>query len=139
MITLAKGGLYYYSIHQFGGQSYTDVSRDDENYLYVESAVKQKILTDASGKFKGDEEITKEEFVKLMTNLLGYSDIAKYSNIYVLPDEITNISDNAKGSAAICYALKILPVKDGDPFDGSSKVTWAEAASALYKALPYIK
>jgi len=139
MMTLAKGGLYYYSISQFSEKSFADVPKDDANYLFIESAVKQKILTDISGKFKGDEEITKEEFVKLLVNLLGYTDIAKHSNIYVLPGEITNISTDAKGSAAICYALQILPVKDGDAFDGSSKVTWAEAASALYKALSYIK
>lgn len=139
MMTIAKGGSYYYGTDQFNKQSFSDVPRDDENYFIIESAVKQKILTDISGEFKGDEEITKEEFVKLMTNLLGYSDIAKYSNIYVLPAGMANISDEAKGSAAICYVLKILPVKDGNAFNGSSKVTWAEAASALYRALQFIK
>ncbi|HHW00893.1 MAG TPA: hypothetical protein GXX36_15260 [Clostridiaceae bacterium] len=138
MMVFAKGGVYY-GIDPFSEQSYPDVTKDDENYFFVESAVKQKILTDISGEFNGNEKITKEEFVKLLANLLGYSDIAKYSNIYVLPAGITNISTDAKGSAAICYALGILPVKDGDSFDGSSKITWAEAASSLYKALPFIK
>jgi len=138
MMAIAKGRLYY-GIDQYTEQSYPDVPEDDENYFYVESAVKQKILTDISGEFKGDEEITKEEFVKLLVNLLGYSDIAKYSNIYTLPGGFKNISTDAKGSAAICYALGILPAKDGSIFDGSSKVTWAEAASSLYKALAFIK
>ncbi|HHW47893.1 MAG TPA: hypothetical protein GXX14_04640 [Clostridiaceae bacterium] len=138
MMAIAKGRLYYGS-DQFTEQSYPDVPTDDEIYFFVENAVKQKILTDVSGEFKGDEEITKEEFVKLLANLLGYSDIAKHSNIFALPAGITNISADAKGSAAICYALGILPVKSGSAFDGSSKVTWAEAANALYKALEFIK
>jgi len=138
MLVLAKGVLYY-GINQFSEQSYPDVPIDDENYIYVESAVQHKIITDISGEFKGNEEITKEEFVKLLANLLGYSDIAKFSNIYTLPAGMTNISADAKGSAAICYALEILPVKKGSAFDGSSKVTWAEAASSLYKALKFIK
>lgn len=137
MASLAKG-MMYYDAYRASASSFTDVSKDDENYIYIENAVRQKILLQTGGKFNGGAKITKEEFVQLLVNLLGYSDIVKHNGIFKV-DGVKNISADATGSVAICYALDILPVKPGETFDGSAKVTLAEASAALYKALEFIK
>lgn len=140
MLSLAKGILYYYESAQIQAQtqSFTDVPKDNEYFFFVENAVKQKILTQTGGTFKGDEKITKEEFVKLLTLTMGYGEVAKFSNIYKL-DGITAINSDNTGYVAICHALGVLPVQEGKAYDGSRPVTCAEAAVALYKALSFIK
>jgi len=137
MMSLAKGIQYYGNI-QLGGPSFKDVPKDDKYYSYVENAVIQKILTKTGGNFNGSELITKEEFTKLLVNLMGYTDIAARSEIYKLTNA-QNVGQDFIGSVAICYALDVLPVKDGATFVGNEKVTNAEAAVALYKALKYIR
>jgi hypothetical protein len=114
------------------------VSRDDGIYFYVENAVSQKILTETGGEFRGNDKITKQEFVKLLVNMLGYSEIARHSEIFKLSGA-QNIDNANVGYVAICSVLGILPVKEGEAFDGSAAVTNAEAAVAIYNALEYIK
>jgi hypothetical protein len=137
MMSIAKG-IHYYGNVQIGGPSFNDVSKDDDYYSYIENAVTQKILTKTGGNFNGSEAITKEEFAQLLVNLMGYTDIAAKSEIYKLTNA-QNVNSDYIGSVAICYALDVLPVKDGAAFVGNEKVTNAEAAVALYKALKYIR
>lgn len=137
MLSLAKG-MGYFDKSLYTVPSFKDVPADDDYYSYVEIAVKQKIIAAGAGDFKGSEEITKEEFTKLLVNLIGYSDIARYKDIFKAGSE-KNVSDDMTGYIAVCRALNILPVKDGEVFDGKSKLTYAEAASALFKALSFIK
>jgi hypothetical protein len=137
MMSLAKGILYY-GTSQSAKPSFTDVSRDDGIYFYVENAVSQKILTETGGEFRGNDKITKQEFVKLLVNMLGYSEIARHSEIFKLSGA-QNIDNANVGYVAICSVLGILPVKEGEAFDGSAAVTNAEAAVAIYNALEYIK
>lgn len=137
MLSFAKGMLYY-DMNQYTVPSFKDIPKDDEDYYYIENAIRQKILTETGGEFKGSEKITKEEFVRLLTNLMGFAEIAKKKDIYKV-DGIKIKNPELVGSVAICYALDVLPVRDGYKFDGSEKVTYAEAAVALYKALSFIR
>jgi len=137
MLSLAKG-MGNYDVIQSTGPSFNDVTEDSEYYYFIENAVKQKILTKVGGNFNGEEKITKGEFVKLLANLMGFYELAGKNEIFKF-DGGTNIAPDSLGSVAICYALDVLPVKEGEIFDGSAKVTYAEAAVALYKVLKYIK
>lgn len=136
MMALAKGIDYTMTLDI--KPTFKDVDAKDPYFVYVESAVKNNIIAPSAKKFNGDEKITKGEFVELFTNLMGYGEIAKYSEIYKLPDSV-RISEEKAGYAAVCYALDLLPVSEGEAFDGEEEVTYGEAAVALYKALKYIK
>lgn len=139
MLALAKGISYYYTVATDNkSMTFKDVTVDDPYFVYVESAVTDKIIVPSGDKFNGKEEITKAEFIELLTNLIGYGDIAKKDEIFKLPENI-EISKDKTGYAAICSVLGILPVKEGEVFKGDDKVTYAEAAQALYKALSFIK
>lgn len=137
MLSVAKGIQYYYDYSQLTGQSFTDVPRDSEYFMYVENAVSQGIIAKGT-EFRGGEKITREEFAKLLVNLTGYAELAEKTAIF--KTEGLKVSDPADaGYVAICSALDFLPVKPGEAFDGSGRVTLAEAAAALYKALSYIR
>ena len=115
MLSIAKG-FQNYDVYQTQTATFADVPKDNEYFYFVENAVKQKII-EAGGQFKGNEKITKEEFVKLLTNTIGYSDIAKYTKIFKL-DGITIVNPDNTGSVAICNAFDILPISPGATFDG---------------------
>lgn len=136
MLSLAKG-YQYYDYSQIKTQTFTDVPSDSEYFPYVENAVGQGIIAKGT-EFRGDEKITKEEFAVLLINMTGYADLAGKSSIFKADGlNITNPANT--GYIAICSGLDFLPVKPGETFNGSSKVTLAEAAAALYKALSYIR
>lgn len=137
MLTLAKG-MYYYDPVNVAASTFKDVQKDNEYYSFVENAVKQKIITGTGAEFKGNEIISKSEFVKLLVGLIGYGDIAKYKDIFKVTGMV-NVSDDNTGYAAICKALDLLPLAPGGTFDGASEVNYSEAAVALYKALNFIK
>jgi hypothetical protein len=139
LLSLAKGMTYYYYGQQLTSGTFEDVPVGDEYFIYVENAVKQGIIQAEEGsKFNGGELISKEEFVRLIVNTIGYSDIAKHNKIFKL-DGISAADEDNIGYIAIASALGVLPVREGESYDGSSKITFAEAAHAVYKSLKYIK
>lgn len=137
MLSIAKGNQYYYDYNMVQVPSFTDVPKENENFPYVENAVRQGIIAKGT-EFKGDEKITKEEFAVLLVNMTGYAELAGKSSIFKTDGlSVTNPAD--AGYVAICSALDFLPVKPGETFTGSGNLTLAEAAESLYKALSYIR
>jgi hypothetical protein len=137
MLTLSRG-MWYYDPMQAIEPSFTDLTKDSDYLTYVEAALRNKILTEKGGEFKAAEILTKEEFVKLLVNMMGYADVAKHSEMFTLSG-VENVSEAMKGYVAVCKALDVLPVESGKTFDGKASLTYAEAAFALYKALSFIK
>jgi hypothetical protein len=138
MMELSKGMNLYYDGISAIEPSFNDVQKESDYFLYVESALKQKIISKDAAEFKGDVKVTKAEFVKLLINLVGYSDVAKYSDIFKVNNMI-NVPTELTGYVAIAKVLDILPAKSGDTFNGNDEVTYGEASEALYKALSVIK
>lgn len=118
--------------------SYKDISLSNKYLSYIENAVSQKILTEPFTDFKGDEFITKAEYAKLLINLIGYSDIAQFKDIFKVNNS-TNIPDDMLGYVALCKALELLPTSQFGTFDGNEKVTYEEFVTTLYKALNFVK
>jgi uncharacterized membrane protein YkoI len=136
-MSLTKG-MSYFEEAKDTGMSFVDISKDNEYYYYIENAIRYGIVDRTGGRFRAGEKITKDEYVKLLVNMLGYSDIAKYNRIFN-KEGFEQISDDVIGSVAICSAFEILPGGSAEEYDGSSTVTFAEAAESLYKALYYIR
>lgn len=137
MMSIAKGMAYFEPVKD-AKQTFTDIEEDNENYYYIENAIKHNIVTKIGGKFGADEKITKDEYVKFLVNMLEYSELAKHSKVFS-KEGFEEVSEEAIGSVAICSAFGLLPVKTGEPYDGESTLTFAEAAESMYKALYYIR
>ncbi len=139
MLSLAAGQIYYYYDYATPAvATFTDVPSDNAYFIYVENAVRQKIIEGDGKVFDGGHKITKDEFVKMLVNMDGYSELARYPEIFKLDGMTTSDSANT-GYVAIAKALGLLPVKDGSTYDGTTVVTFGEAADSLYKALKYIR
>lgn len=137
MLALSKGLMYTDGVMPTL-QTFKDVTKDSEYYIFIEGAVRNGIVKPGSEKFEGSTKITKNEFVALLVNMMGYGNIAQHNEIFV-SDGLVNVPVENRGNVAICKALNVLPVEEGAPFDGNSTVTLAEATAALYKALSYIR
>jgi len=136
-MSLARG-MNYIEITENTKSSFEDIELNSEYYPYIENAIRNGIIDKTGGNFNADEKITKDEFVKLLVNLLGYSELAKHSEIFS-KQGLENFSDDVVGSIAICTAFGILPAESLEEYDGSSTVTFAEAAQSLYNALYYVR
>lgn len=135
MLSLIMGLQNYVNIQTKKKDSFSDIDNSNEYYKYVESAVQNGIIQATGSSFKGTQEITKEEFIVMLIDMLGYKEIAKHSELFTYSSEI-NVNERY---ISICKALDILPVKSGDTFNAMDTITFAEAADSLYKALKYYR
>ncbi len=124
-------GLQYYNYNEKTKGNFPDVPYDNEYFKYIESAVANKIIEATGKKFNGQQNITKQEFINMLINVLGYQDIIKHPELFVKKDSDTRI--------ALCMALDILPVKPGKSFNAQDEITFAEAAYSLQKSLKYFR
>lgn len=132
MLSLVTGIQGYYLDIQ--KNSFADVNKDHEYYRYIESAVQNNIIRATGMNFNGTQKITKEEFIIMLLDMLGYKDIIQHKELFA----------GANGSVtdiyiSVCKALDILPVKPGLTFNEDDNITFAEAAYSLQKALKYLR
>ncbi len=128
MLSQIMGTQYFNSNKK---DSFSDVNKENEYYRYIESAVQNNIIQATGKEFKGTQEITKGEFITMLIEMLGYKEIAKHEELFAKSDSSIYI--------AICKALNILPVKDGETFKAEDTITIAEAAYSLQKSLKYYR
>ena len=124
-------GLQYYNYNEKTKGNFPDVPNDNEYFKYIESAVANKIIEATGKNFNGKQNITKQEFINMLINVLGYQDIIKHPELFVKKDSDIRV--------ALCMALDILPVKPGENFNAQDEITFAEAAYSLQKALKYFR
>ncbi|HHW31928.1 MAG TPA: S-layer homology domain-containing protein [Clostridiaceae bacterium] len=131
-------GMNYIEITEDTKAPFEDIELNSEYYPYIENALRYGIIEETGGSFNADEKITKDEFVRMLVNMLGYSELAKHSEVFN-KQGLEDISDDMVGSIAICTAFGILPAASLEDYDGSSTVTFAEAAQSLYNVLYYVR
>ncbi len=123
-------GVQYFNAEKVKG-SYPDVTSDNEYFRYVESAVLNSIIEPSGKNFDGKQLITKQEFITMLFNVLGYQDLLKHPELFAKTDKDLKTE--------IFKALDILPVKPGEAFNVNDNITYAEASYSLQKALKYIR
>ncbi len=121
------GGVYYINSNEKTKSSFPDVTGDNEYFRYVESAVASGVIKVTGKNFEGKQSITKQEFVDMLLNALGYEELLKHYELFAKTDSDLRIS--------ICKALDILPVKPGDTYNPTDNITFAEAAYSIQKGL----
>ncbi len=130
MLSLVSGLLNYNYNEKTKGK-FPDLPNDNEYFKYVESAVASKIIEATGKNFNGKQNITKQEFIDMLINVLGYQDIVKHPELFAKKDSDAKV--------ALCMALDILPVKPGENFNAQDEITYAEAAYSLQKSLKYFR
>ncbi len=121
------GGVYYINSNDKTKSSFPDVPGDNEYFRYVEGAVASGIIKATGKNFEGKQNITKQEFVDMLLNALGYEGLLKHPELFSKSE--SDLKD------AICRALDILPVKPGETYNSTDNITFAEAAYSIQKGL----
>lgn len=136
MLSIVKG--IDYDVPNAAKPSFSDVGSDNPDFIFIENAVQQGLISKSGGKFNGDVRITKEQFAEMLAHLIGYGDVVKDDSIFD-GTGLKGVSEHRIGDVLVCRTLGILPVKEGKVFVAKQSVTLGEAAVALYKALEYVK
>lgn len=134
MLVEAKG-YDLYMVRESEDLKFSNITKDDDYYKYLQMAVKYGILENKQGKFKGDDKITREELAELMVKLLGYDKLANINEIFkVSYKDSSDISENRIGYVAICEGLEIIEGINRK-FKPKNKVKIDDMAIAIYKSL----
>lgn len=134
MLVDAKG-YRPYLLREAASLKYSNVAADSANYKYLQMAVYYGILENKEGEFDFEEKVTRQEMATALIKLLGYENLAKVKDIFVLKvDDRSEMSDDNLGYMAIAKALGILEVENAKirPADNATMV---EMSLAVYKVL----
>lgn len=113
-------------------------AKGDETYKYLQMAVSYGIL-DNSGSFNGDQKITREEMIKDIVKLAGYTKLAEAKGIFVLTyKDIKDITPSNLGYIAISKGLGLTNDKD-NKFRPKDQLTITDAAFSIYKILDNLR
>nr|WP_275983962.1 YcdB/YcdC domain-containing protein [Paenibacillus hamazuiensis] len=135
MLIIALNGGYFQPYYGAGrAASFSDVKKDSDYFAYVEAAVDRRLIDpSASGEFRPEEKMNREDLAQLYARALGYYQLAQVPNMFQL-----NASDSAQiqqpGIAAVVANLGIMPTISGE-FQPKAAVTRAEAAASFYRYL----
>lgn len=134
MLVDAKG-YRPYLLRDTAALKYSNVATESANYKYLQMAVYYGILENKEGEFNFEEKITREKMAVALIKLLGYENLAKAKDIFVLSvSDRPEIGDDYIGYMAIAKALGILEVEEAK-IRPAENATMVEMALAIYKVL----
>ncbi len=132
-------GFDTYRIEKEHDLKFKDISKDNENYKYIQMAVVYGIIENKDANFSENSKITREEMAKMLVELIGYEKVAKLQGIYTVPfKDANNISQENMGAVALCKGFGIIQGENGS-FRPKDNATMLEMAISIYKALGNIK
>jgi hypothetical protein len=134
MLVDAKG-YRPYLLKEAASLKYSNVAADNANYSYLQKGVFYGILENKEGEFDFNQNVTREAMANTLVKMLGYDNLAKDTDIFVLPVSDSNrVKRDQIGYIAIAKALKILEVEN-DKIRSRSDTTMVELAMAIYRIL----
>jgi hypothetical protein len=140
MITMLVNARGYrpYMLREVQDLRFTDIKKDDENYKYIQMAVRYGIIKNEAVAFKADQKITRETLAQMLINSTPYAKLAESKGIFTLNySDTKSISPDKYGYIAIAKGLSIM---DGtqNVFNPKAYVTMTELAITLYNTLPHM-
>ncbi|SMP67894.1 YcdB/YcdC domain-containing protein [Anoxynatronum buryatiense] len=137
MMVKARGMDYYGPMMEAGGDEkvqFVDVSEADEDYRYLQWAIRYGYIDNQPQEFQREATITREDLALWMTRFMGYRQLADATHIFQVPyADADTISQKALGAVAINYGLGI--INGTGQFRPQDEATMAETADILYKAV----
>ena len=136
MMVKARGAGFYGPMMDMGGDKveYVDVPEADEDYRYIQWAIRYGYIDNLPEEFQREAKISREEMAVLMVRFMGYRQLAEAHGIFkVNYNDANEISDAALGAVAINLGLGI--TSDGGAYRPKDETTMAEVADMLFKAV----
>ncbi|MGH4118466.1 YcdB/YcdC domain-containing protein [Clostridium sp.] len=118
---------------------FSNISKSNVNYKYLQMAVSYGIMENSEGKFIGDKLVTKEELAKTLVKYTNYSKLAEHSKLFkVSYKDATKISKDNLGYVAIAEALGFIKIENNE-FKPKENVTIEQLAVGVYNAFNNIR
>ncbi|MBR5507025.1 MAG: S-layer homology domain-containing protein [Clostridia bacterium] len=114
------------------GENFADVPADAWYKPYVYAASGAGIITGYDGRFRPDDNITREDATVILYRIADLLEI-KYSG-YKEPADINDVSIYAWTAVATFYANDVISGVGGGKFDPKANITRAQAAQLIYNA-----
>lgn len=137
MMVKARGTDYYGYMMEASGDDkvqFVDVQETDEDYRYLQWAVRYGFIDNQPQEFQREATLTREELAVWMTRLMGYRQLAAATGIFQVPyTDAETISQEALGAVAINYGLGI--ISGTGAFRPNEEATMAETADMVFKAV----
>jgi hypothetical protein len=137
MMVKARGTDYYGPMKDMGGEGveFVDVPEADEDYRYIEWAVRYGYIDDNLEEFQRDARISREEMAVLMVRFMGYRQLAEAQDIFrVSFSDAGSIDRSALGAVAINQGLGV--ISSGNmAYRPQDDTTMAEMAAMLFEAV----
>jgi hypothetical protein len=131
-------GYRPYILREVQDLKFTDIKKDDQNYKYIQMAVRYGIVKNEAIAFKADQNITRETLAQMLVNLTPYAKLAAAKGIFTLNySDSKSISADKYGYVAIAKGLSIMNGTK-NTFKPKTYVTMTELAIALYNTLPHM-
>ncbi|MDW7670605.1 MAG: S-layer homology domain-containing protein [Bacillota bacterium] len=137
MMVKARGTDYYGPMMDKGGEGveFVDVPEADEDYRYIEWAIRYGYIDILPEEFQRDANITREEMAVMMARFMGYRQLAEVKDIFrVSYSDAGNIDDSALGAVAINSGLGVISRRNS-VYRPKDDTTMAEMVEMLYKAV----
>jgi hypothetical protein len=137
MMVKARGTDFYGPMEAMGSDKveFVDVPEADEDYRYIEWAIRYGYIDNLPEEFQRDDFISREEMAVLMVRFMGYRQLAEAQNIFrVSFSDAGSIDSSALGAVAINQGLGV--ISSGNmAYRPKDDTTMAEMAAMLFEAV----
>jgi hypothetical protein len=137
MMVKARGTDFYGAEGDMGGEKirFVDVTEQDEDYRYIQWAVRFGFIDNLPEQFERDLPVSREEAAVLVARFMGYRKLAEATGIFTVDySDAETISTDALGAVAINLGLGTISGGSGT-FRPLDNTTMAEIAEMIYNAV----
>jgi len=118
---------------------FSNITKADVNYKYLQMAVSYGIMENSDGEFIGDKLVTKEDLAKTLVKYTNYSKLAEHSELFKINyKDIANISKGNLGYDAIAVAFGFVQIENNE-FKPKDITTMEQLAIGVYNALNNVR
>jgi hypothetical protein len=132
-------GYRPYMIEKTADLKFSNVTKADANYKYLQMAISYGIMENSEGEFISGQLVTREELAKTLVKFTNYSKLADHSELFKIDYEDANmISKDNRGYIAIAEAFGFIQIEN-KWVSPKNNTTMEQLAIGVYNALNNVR
>jgi len=138
MLVNTKGPRPYMA-ENYADLKFSNVTKADANYKYLQAAIAYGIMENSDGEFIGDKLVSREDLAKTLVKFTNYSKLAQHGGIFkVNYKDASTISKENLGYIAIAEAFGFIEIENNE-VKPKNDVTMEQLAKGVYNALNNVR
>lgn len=132
-------GYRPYMIEKTADLKFSNITKADANYKYLQMAISYGIMENSEGEFIGEQLVTREELAKTLVKFTNYSKLAEHSELFkVNYEDASKISKGSQGYIAIAEAFGFIQIENNE-VKPKENTTIEQLAIGVYNALNNVR